>query len=80
MADAVSRGEFSEEPIRAGPPSASLGLPDGTMSIVTRYRDQNGAPVAVVHRYEQPDGSIAFSGKPDPTRLYFAFCDLTYET
>lgn len=37
-----------------------------TLSQVVIYWDSQGNPVAMVHQYLRPDGTIGASGKPDP--------------
>jgi hypothetical protein len=34
------------------------------------YYTQDGNPIAVVHQYLRPDGTIGASGRPDPKRLF----------
>lgn len=48
------------------PPPA--GEPVGTRSQIVYYYDQ-GEPVAVVHQYLRPDGTLGASGRPDPKHL-----------
>ena len=33
------------------------------------YWTQDGQPLAMVHQYLRPDGTIGSSGKPDPKRI-----------
>ncbi len=37
-----------------------------------QYRQRNGTPVALAHRYLRPDNTVGASGKPDPKRIYLA--------
>ncbi len=46
------------------------GEPSCTHSQIEYYYDQSGEPVAIVHQYRRPDGSLAGSGKPDPKRIF----------
>ena len=43
-----------------------------TRSQMVLYYSLDGMPVALVHQYRRPDGTLAASGKPDPKRLFFA--------
>lgn len=45
------------------------GEPVCTHSQIVYYFDQNGRPLAVVHQYLRPDGSLGASGQPDPKRI-----------
>jgi len=45
------------------------GEPPGTRSQIIYYYDAEGEPVAVVHQYLRPDGSLGASGRPDPKQL-----------
>ena len=47
------------------------GLPLCTHSHTTKYMDQSGQQVAVVHQYELPNGSLGAGQKPDPKMLLF---------
>jgi hypothetical protein len=49
------------------PPS---GEPVCTWSQIVYYYDRDSKPVAVVHQYLRPDGTIGASGLPDPKRLF----------
>lgn len=40
-----------------------------TWSRSYRYETMDGKPVAVVHEYDRPDGSVGGSGHPDPKWL-----------
>lgn len=44
-------------------------LPVGSRSQAVGYYDPDGQPVAVVHQYLLPDGSLGASGRPDPKML-----------
>lgn len=45
------------------------GEPFCTHSQILYYYDMRGYPVAVVHQYLRPDGTIGASGLPDPKKL-----------
>lgn len=45
------------------------GEPPGTRSQIVIYYDRQRNPVAIVHQYLRPDGTLGGSGKPDPKRL-----------
>lgn len=47
-----------------------VGEPEGTRSQIVYYFDLEGNPVAIVHQYMRPDGTIGASGKPDPKKLF----------
>jgi len=49
-------------------PKPEYGFPPGTKSQRVIYYDRD-TPVAVVHQYLLPDGSIGASGLPDPKWL-----------
>jgi len=44
------------------------GQPVGTQSQILYYYEA-GEPVAVVHQYLRPDGTLGGSGRPDPKEL-----------
>lgn len=50
--------------------SVPIGEPPGVRSQILYYYDQNGEPVAIVHQYVRPDGSLGGSGKPDPKKIF----------
>lgn len=52
---------------RAPPPPSE---PFCTQSQILYYYTKEGTPVAVVHQYLRPDGTIGGSGLPDPKRLF----------
>jgi len=56
---------FSER--HPDPPTKSEPL--CTWSQMCVYWTQNGQPIAMVHQYLRPDGTIGGSGKPDPKRI-----------
>ena len=43
--------------------------PRCTRSQIIVYHTVDGEPVALVHQYLRPDGTLGGSGKPDPKRL-----------
>jgi hypothetical protein len=49
------------------PPS---GEPNCTRSQILYYYTPDGDPVAVVHQYLRPDGTLGGSRLPDPKRLF----------
>ena len=54
----------------SGHPSPPLaGEPYCTRSEIIVYRDEDAQPVARVHQYLRPDGSVGLEGKPDPKML-----------
>ena len=46
-------------------PDPRIGEPDGTVSQLIFYL-LDDAPVALVHQYLRPDGTLGASGLPDP--------------
>ncbi len=50
------------------PPPA--GEPICTWSQIVYYYTQEGEPVAIVHQFLRPDGTIGASGLPDPKRIF----------
>jgi hypothetical protein len=57
-------------------PGPSNNQPPGVVSCTYRYVERRPSrsgtllnSVAVVHQYENPDGTIAASGKPDPKSI-----------
>lgn len=46
------------------------GEPWCTNSQIAYYYATDGRPLAVVHQYRRPDGTIGASGLPDPKRLF----------
>jgi len=44
------------------------GQPAGTRSQILYYYE-SGEPVAIVHQYLRPDGTLGGSGRPDPKEL-----------
>ncbi|MHB8778879.1 MAG: hypothetical protein ACYC6R_14140 [Anaerolineales bacterium] len=57
----------SSHPTSPPPP----GQPLCTWSQIVYYYDMENKPLAIVHQYLRPDGSIGASGLPDPKRLFF---------
>jgi hypothetical protein len=67
----ASAGELSTHVKRDShrdPPPA--GEPYCTRSQIVYYYDRDQNPVAIVHQYRRPDGTIGASGQPDPKRLF----------
>ena len=52
------------------PKNPPEGEPVCTHSQILYYYTLNGDPIAVVHRFLRPDGSIGASGKHDPKRIW----------
>ena len=52
------------------PSNPPAGEPVCTRSQIVYYYTQKGTPVAIVHQYLRPDGTIGGSGLPDPKRLF----------
>lgn len=52
------------------PRAQKQGHPPGTRSQYVVYYDQNGDPVAGVHQYLLPDGTLGASGLPDPKVIF----------
>jgi hypothetical protein len=50
--------------------SMAVGEPYCTWSQIVLYYDQDNHPVAIVHQYLRPDGTIGASGLPDPKRIF----------
>src|SRR3989304_5176048 len=65
-------GEFSIFTKRSShPEEPPTGEPVCTWSQIVYYYNEDSKPVAIVHQYLRPDGSIGASGLPDPKRLLF---------
>ena len=56
------RPERHADPLRTHQPYC-------TRSQMLIYSTQAGAPVALVHQYLRPNGTVGASGKPDPKKL-----------
>ena len=68
--EAILSGKFFQWIKRSSHPNPPPdGEPFCTHSQIAYYYNSNGEPVAVVHQYLRPDGSIGASGLPDPKRL-----------
>ena len=50
------------------PAPTAAGQRPGTVSQIVIYFDR-AEPIAEVHQYVRPDGSLGASGRPDPIRL-----------
>lgn len=46
--------------------------PPGTQSQIVYYYNDKNQPVAIVHQYLRPDGTIGASGLPDPKRVFLS--------
>ncbi len=55
---------------RSHPERLPPGEPICTWSQIIVYYTKTGEPVAYVHQYLRPDGTIGASGRPDPKRLF----------
>jgi hypothetical protein len=68
----VQAGEFTSyvkrNKHRTNPPPP--GEPLCTWSQIVYYYDGQQKPVAIVHQYLRPDGTLGASGLPDPKRLF----------
>ena len=58
-------GEISTLVVREYTPDPRVGEPDGAVSQIVLYL-LDGEPVALVHQYLRPDGTLGASGLPDP--------------
>jgi len=77
---AFNKGEFWEQaksgvlkvglfhPERHANP-VRTGQPYCTRSQMLVYSTQDGTPIALVHQYLRPNGTLGASGKPDPKKL-----------
>lgn len=67
----VKRGEIITKTKRSSHPGAPpQGKPYCTQSQIVYYYSNEGEPLAIVHQYLRPDGTIGASGLPDPKRLF----------
>jgi hypothetical protein len=63
-------GEFSTRVLKQHAPDPSNNQVPGTVSQMVGYYNKNGAQVALVHQYMQPDGRLGGrSRKPSPKAL-----------
>lgn len=60
---------LKDDKVLSNPPE---GEPVGTRSQILYYYTKEGQPVAIVHQYMRPNGTIGASGKPDPKKLFLA--------
>jgi len=66
----VRAGELRETLVKSRHPSPPRsGDPHCTHSQILIYATPEGDPIALVHQYMRPDGSLGGSGKPDPKVL-----------
>lgn len=64
-------GEISSKLKRNSHPDPTpKGEPYCTHSQIVYYYEHSGKPLAIVHQYLRPDGTLGASGRPDPKRLY----------
>ncbi len=69
----IRAGELREILVKSSHPSPPRsGNPDCTRSQILIYATLDGKPVALVHQYMRPDGTLGGSGKPDPKMLVVA--------
>lgn len=70
--DLARKGEIKTYTKRSSHPTSPPppGEPLCTWSQIVYYYDQAGNPMAIVHQYLRPDGTIGASGLPDPKRLF----------
>lgn len=68
----AQEGEFIVEVHDEYHPKSIQHEPFCTWSRTYRYLTQDREPVALVHQYDRPDGTIGASGKPDPKSLVVA--------
>ena len=47
-----------------------LTEPHCTHSQIVFYHSQDDEPLAIIHQYYRPDGTLGGCGQPDPKRLY----------
>jgi len=52
------------------PDTPPVGEPICTHSQIVYYYSRENKPLAIVHQYLRPDGTIGASGFPDPKRLF----------
>lgn len=72
IARRIRIGELLPTVERSSDAPPSSGQPLGTVSQMIWYFDTlTWERVALVHRYQLPDGTIGASGKPDPKRIIF---------
>lgn len=71
--DQVQSGQLDAITKRSShPENPPAGEPVCTRSQIVYYYTKDGKPVAIVHQYLRPDGTIGASGRPDPKRLFLA--------
>lgn len=69
--DKVLSGEFSTIVKKSrAPKKLPGGEPPDTQSQIVYYYNSKNQPVAIVHQYLRPDGTIGASGLPDPKRVF----------
>ena len=70
LLERVKSGEFYQTVFSERHPDPSpKGEPFCTRSQMLIYWTQNGQPLALVHQYLRPNGTIGGSGQPDPKRI-----------
>ena len=66
----AERNELLTSVESSRPARAAASQEPGTLSQMVRYFDTSLRPVAIVHQYRKPDGTLGGSGLPDPKRLW----------
>ena len=74
----VQRGELIEGLWKDRHLPRPRNEPHCTRSQMLIYWSEQRQPVALVHRYLRPDGSLGASGRPDPKRVVVG--DVVYAT
>jgi hypothetical protein len=70
LASRASNGELILHLKRNSHPEKINNEPYCTNSQIVYYYSQSNVPLAVVHQYLRPDGTLGGSGKPDPKRIF----------
>lgn len=65
----VLMGEATETVFKERHLSTHEREPFCTLSQIVVYWDAGDSPIAIVHQYKRPDGSLGASGRPDPKRI-----------
>jgi hypothetical protein len=63
-------GEYITYMKRDSHPEPLADEPHCTRSQIVYYYNRKGEPVAIVHQYLRPDGTLGGSGRPDPKCLF----------
>jgi hypothetical protein len=71
LAEKAASGELIKKLKRdSHPATPPPNEPICTHSQIVYYYTEAGSPLAIVHQYLRPDGTIGGSGLPDPKRLF----------